>query len=116
TTPRSLIALLEGQEETEDLLQSAVQRRQRGKSKLGANEPIAVVGWAGRFPGADNLEELLTLLNEGREGVTFFSPEQLDASIPDEVKADPSYVRARGTIRDPGLFDADLFGISPREA
>lgn len=114
TTPRALAALLEGTDETENLLQQAIARRNRGSH--AASEPIAVVGWAGRFPGADSIEELIELLTQGREGVTFFSAAELDPTIPDDVKNDASYVRARGVLREPWLFDAELFGISPREA
>lgn len=116
TTPRSLTALLEGKDEEEDLLRSALQRRQRLDERGGLFEPIAIVGWAGRFPGADDVTSLLEMLTNGREGVTFFSASELDPSIPDSLKNDSSYVRARGTIRSPELFDAELFGISPREA
>ncbi|HMA95364.1 MAG TPA: beta-ketoacyl synthase N-terminal-like domain-containing protein, partial [Polyangiaceae bacterium] len=116
TTPRSLASLLEGADEREDLLQMAIQRRQRVNGFAGFNEPIAVVGWAGRFPGANDIKQLSTLLTQGREGVTFFKPEELDPSIPLDVRTDTSYVRARGIIKDPDLFDAELFGISPREA
>lgn len=115
TTPRSLSALLEDTDEPEDLLQQAILRRNRNKVHARI-EPIAVVGWAGRFPGADSIEELVVLLTEGREGVTFFSDDELDASIPDNVKHDSNYVKARGVIREPWLFDAESFGISPREA
>src|SRR5690606_13497519 len=66
--------------------------------------------------GADDVTSLLEMLTNGREGVTFFSASELDPSIPDSLKNDSSYVRARGTIRSPELFDAELFGISPREA
>jgi amino acid adenylation domain-containing protein len=116
TTPRSLTALLEGKDDEEDLLRSALQRRQRMDERGGLFEPIAIVGWAGRFPGADDVGSLLELLTHGREGVTFFSANELDPSIPESLKNDSSYVRARGTIRGPELFDAELFGISPREA
>ena len=46
----------------------------------------------------------------------FFKPEELDPSIPAEVRSDPAYVRARGVIDDCDKFDAGFFGISPLEA
>ncbi|MEL7334401.1 MAG: beta-ketoacyl synthase N-terminal-like domain-containing protein, partial [Cyanobacteria bacterium J06560_2] len=33
------------------------------------NERIAIVGMAGRFPGADNLDEFWDLLNQGKSGI-----------------------------------------------
>src|SRR5690606_8693528 len=39
-----------------------------------SDEPIAIVGMAGRFPGADTIDELWDLLIHGVETTTFFSP------------------------------------------
>ncbi len=77
---------------------------------------LAVVGLAGRFPGAGSVDELWENLCAGREGVRFFKPEELDPSIPVSVRADPKYVRARGIIEDCDKFDAGFFDISPLEA
>ena len=78
---------------------------------------IAIVGMAGRFPGARNIEEFWTLLHDGVEGITFFSAEELaEAGVPERILKDSRYVRAKGIIADPDLFDAAFFGYSPREA
>ncbi len=78
---------------------------------------IAVIGMAGRFPGADDLDAFWQVLKEGKESVTHFSKEQLkEAGVPDELLNDPAYVRTRGTISDPDGFDAFLFDYSPSEA
>jgi len=79
-------------------------------------EPIAVIGMAGRFPGARDVEEFWSNLCAGRESIRFFKPEELDPSIPMHVRADPLYVAARGVIDDVEMFDAGFFGISPLEA
>jgi len=78
---------------------------------------VAIIGMAGRFPGADSVEELWANLCAGTEGVSFFSAEELrEAGVdPAELSA-PSYVRARPVLRDADRFDARLFGYSPREA
>ncbi|MBP7915170.1 MAG: amino acid adenylation domain-containing protein [Vitreoscilla sp.] len=81
-----------------------------------AAEPIAIVGMAGRFPGAADVDRFWRMLCDGQEGITTFSPEQLDPSLPAELTADPAYVRARGVIDQVDQFDAAFFGISPREA
>ncbi len=80
--------------------------------------PIAVIGLACRFPGADSVEEFWENLLEGRESIRRFGPDELKAAgVPDAIAADPAYVPAHGALkRDPALFDADLFGYSPREA
>ncbi len=77
---------------------------------------IAIIGMAGRFPGASNVEELWKLLSEGREGIRFFSKDELDPSIPEDVKNDPFYVPARGIVENADGFDAAFFGMNPKMA
>ncbi len=88
----------------------------RGLAGAAALEPVAIVGMAGRFPGADDVDTLWKNLCEGRETLTFFRDEELDASIPASLRGDSSYVKARGILKDVELFDAAFFGISPKEA
>ena len=82
----------------------------------GAGAAIAVIGLAGRFPGAATVEELWEVLREGRETTRFFAPDELDATIPAALKNDPLYVAARGVL--PGIeeFDAAFFNLSPKLA
>lgn len=77
---------------------------------------IAVVGMSGRFPGADTIDELWTLLKEGKETIRFFSDEELHYTIPETLKKDPSYVKARGILNNADKFDAPFFGINPKVA
>ncbi|MCA8963533.1 MAG: acyltransferase domain-containing protein [Planctomycetes bacterium] len=77
---------------------------------------IAVVGFAGRFPGAPDAESLFANLCAGREGVTFFRDEDLDPSIAAAVRNAPDYRKARGILADYDCFDADFFGILASEA
>lgn len=78
---------------------------------------VAVVGTAGRFPGADDVNEFRQNLLEGRESVTFFSPEELlAAGVDRRLIDDPRYVPAAPILSDPATFDAAFFGYSPREA
>ncbi len=80
------------------------------------NRDIAIIGMAGRFPGAKNIEEFWELLAEGREAISFFSTDELDPSIPSSVKNDPWYVKARGLVDHADEFDAEFFGFNPRSA
>lgn len=89
--------------------------RARG-SDAGADEPIAIVAMAGRFPGAVDVASLWQNLCDGRDTVSHFTPDELDASVPASLRRDPAYVPARGIIEDVELFDAAFFGISPKEA
>ncbi|MFC5412532.1 amino acid adenylation domain-containing protein [Larkinella bovis] len=77
---------------------------------------IAVVGMAGRFPGADSIPALWELLKNGRETTHFFTEEELDRSIPPGLRNDPDYVKARGVINHADEFDPLFFGINPRLA
>ena len=79
-------------------------------------EPIAIIGMSGRFPGAADVEAFWQNLLAGRESITHFSPDTLDASIPAALRDNPLYVPARGVIDNVDLFDAAFFGIGPREA
>src|SRR6185436_13557400 len=82
-----------------------------------AGESIAIVGMAGRFPGANDLDQYWTNLRDGIESVSFFSDEELRAAgIPGELISNPAYVRAKSIVDKVDHFDAHLFGYSPGEA
>ncbi|MGN6153292.1 MAG: amino acid adenylation domain-containing protein [Lysobacteraceae bacterium] len=88
-----------------------------GSKPLGdMQEPIAIVGMAGRFPGADDVEAFWRNLCDGRESIRFFRPDELDPSIPSALRDDPGYVPARGVLDGVDCFDAAFFGIAPLEA
>lgn len=107
-TVRELSASLEnsGEEETEQIV--VIRDRE--------SEDIAIIGMSLKFPGAETPEEFWNNLKNGVESLTFFKPEDIDPSVPDELKNDPNYVRARGLIKDPEGFDASFFNISPAVA
>ena len=74
-------------------------------------EGIAVVGLAGRFPGAQNIAEFWRNLCNGVESISFFSDKGLLAAGVDAALVDkPNYVKARGVLGDTDLFDAAFFG------
>ena len=78
---------------------------------------IAVVGMAGRFPMARNVDEFWRNLREGKECISFFSDEELlQDGVPAEVLADENYVKAWGWMEGVDEFDAGFFDITPREA
>jgi len=78
---------------------------------------VAVIGMAGRFPGVRTVTDLWPVVRDGRECVTFFTPEELIAAGVDAgLVARPEYVRARGVLDDVDSFDAACFGFSAREA
>src|SRR4051812_11231165 len=78
---------------------------------------IAIIGMAGRFPGAPTLERFWENLRDGVESVSFFPAEELlAAGVEPAMLADPAYVRARAVCDGIEDFDAAFFGFTPREA
>jgi acyl transferase domain-containing protein/NADPH:quinone reductase-like Zn-dependent oxidoreductase/thioesterase domain-containing protein/acyl carrier protein len=78
---------------------------------------IAVIGLAGRFPGAANLEQFWVNLRNGVESVRFFNDDELlrGGESPAALR-DPAYVKAQPVLDDFDRFDAALFGFSPQDA
>ena len=78
---------------------------------------IAIVGIAGRFPGAASVEAFWRNLTAGVESISFFSDDDVLASgVARELLNDPRYVKAGGVLDGVELFDAAFFGFTPREA
>ncbi|MCP4154951.1 MAG: acyltransferase domain-containing protein [bacterium] len=78
---------------------------------------IAVIGMAGRFPGAKDIHEFWENLKNGVEAITFFSRDQLiDAGEVPEKIDNPNFVGARGVLDNVEYFDAAFFGFTPVEA
>lgn len=78
---------------------------------------IAVIGMAGRYPGAPDIEQFWRNLTAGKESITFFSDDELiEDGIDPILVRDPNYVKAAGVYEGTYLFDADFFGYTPREA
>ncbi|BBZ48737.1 acyltransferase domain-containing protein [Mycobacterium heidelbergense] len=78
---------------------------------------IAVVGMAGRFPGANNVSDFWDNLRRGEESIVTLSEEDLRAAgISDEVLANPGYVRRAPVVDGFDEFDAEFFGFPPQLA
>lgn len=77
---------------------------------------IAIVGMAGRFPGAPSVDALWRCLSEGVEGIRDLSEEELKAGGAGALLSDPRLVRRAADLPGADLFDAELFGLTPREA
>lgn len=115
-TVSQLAARLEGNDENSRLIARLAQTNRRTSGSGDRRGDVAIIGMAGRFPGSRNVDEFWENLAAGREGITFFDPTQLDQRVPEELRADPNYVPARGVIADYDKFDAPFFGVTPAEA
>jgi acyl transferase domain-containing protein len=84
---------------------------------IGGREEIAIVGMAGRFPGAETVRELWENLRDGVESIRILTPEELRAVGVSEAEiGNPDYVPATSSLADGDCFDASFFGYTKREA
>ncbi|MGU3778873.1 beta-ketoacyl synthase N-terminal-like domain-containing protein [Burkholderia metallica] len=78
---------------------------------------IAIIGMAGRFPGAPDVDAFWRNLRDGVESIRFYSDEELrEAGVDDEYIDSPHYVKAAAVLDDADRFDARFFNLSPNEA
>ena len=86
--------------------------------QLTTTSDVAIVGMAGRFPGARTIDQFWQNLRDGVESIKSLSEEELaSAGISPDVFNQPNYVKAAPTLdNNIAEFDATFFGFSPREA
>ncbi|MFD9320105.1 type I polyketide synthase [Streptomyces sp. NPDC060053] len=78
---------------------------------------VAVVGMAGRFPGADDLDAFWDNLAAGREAVRPVTDEEFLAAGGDPRDLDdPSLIRMASVVEGIDRFDSGFFGYLPAEA
>ncbi len=78
---------------------------------------IAVIGMAGRFPGATNLEEFWANLIGGKDSISSLSDDELRAAgVHPALMRQNNFVKAKGLFPDLEYFDADFFEYTPRDA
>ncbi|WP_281254398.1 type I polyketide synthase [Mycobacterium rhizamassiliense] len=78
---------------------------------------IAVVGMAGRFPGANSLAEFWDNLRDGKESIVTLTEQELGAAgVTDKALANPSYVRRAPLLDGIDEFDPGFFGLAPQYA
>ena len=84
-------------------------RRQVGELQADRSGPVAVIGAACRFPGADDPEAYWDLLIGGGDAVSVVPPGRWP------VAADPAW-QSGGFLGDIAGFDAGFFGVNHDEA
>ncbi|MGY4866794.1 SDR family NAD(P)-dependent oxidoreductase [Mycolicibacterium elephantis] len=83
-----------------------------------ATARFAIVGYAARFPGAQDADEFWDLLREGRDAISEVPPDRWNADdFYDPEPGSPGKVvtRRAGFVDDVTGFDAPFFGMSTRE-
>ncbi|HSO00297.1 MAG TPA: SDR family NAD(P)-dependent oxidoreductase, partial [Candidatus Nanopelagicales bacterium] len=108
---------------------SAVERRREAAegaavegalaAPAAADDPIAIIGMAGRFPGSPDLESFWDNLIAGKDLITEVPADRFDwRSIYGDPLQDPNRIRSKwgGFMGDIDRFDPSFFNISPREA
>ena len=113
-TVKACAAYLEGSSTTRTPAEFAAARRTTDNRQRTTD--VAIIGMSGRFPGAENVEQLWKNLLDKKNSISTWSVDEIDPSIPAELRNDPDYVKARGVISDADKFDAVFFGVNPKVA
>ncbi len=81
------------------------------------SDAIAVIGMAGKFPGANDVREFWSNLQGGVESIRSFTEDELkNSGVSEDVLRDPNFVNAGAPMPGADCFDAAFFGYNPREA
>jgi amino acid adenylation domain-containing protein len=89
-----------------------------GETTDAATPPgaIAIVGMAGRWPGADSVDQFWRNLVAGVESITHFTVDELEDNFDAATRAAANFVRARPILENVDRFDAEFFGMYAKEA
>ena len=78
---------------------------------------IAIIGMAGRFPGAGSVTEFWRSLSADEEGIVSLAEDELRAAgVSEATLANPNYVRRAPAMDGIDEFDAEFFGFTPQAA
>ncbi len=79
-------------------------------------EKIAIVGLAGRFPGAQTIDQFWQNLCAGVEARSTFTDDCLAPHVASDLRQDAAYVKAGFVLDQVDQFDAAFFDFTPRQA
>ncbi|PIE44830.1 MAG: hypothetical protein CSA45_05225 [Gammaproteobacteria bacterium] len=78
---------------------------------------LAIIGLAGRYPGADTVDEFWSNIRSGVCSVRELSTEELDKNgVPESVYSDENYRRVGAILDNVDLFDPRFWQLSQKEA
>jgi len=109
--------LIDGEPATRERTRPRSRHTGSGAATPGTHD-IAIIGMAGRFPGANDVDEYWTMLVEGRDGTGELPIGRWSEYLGDEVMARKMAEQntTGGYLDDISSFDAEFFGLSPLEA
>ncbi|MGH9349345.1 MAG: SDR family NAD(P)-dependent oxidoreductase [Vicinamibacterales bacterium] len=120
TTAFPAAAASNGSERRDEAARAATAERaqhtDRGEADLAE---LAVIGLAGRYPGARSMAELWQNLRNGVDSITEVPSDRWsvpDVFDPEPGKAGKTYSRWGGFLDGAAEFDPRFFGIAPKEA
>lgn len=115
----SLVSTLKSETKSEVSVGEQLGLTNAANDAPGTSVKIAVVGMSGRFPGADSLDRLWSLLEQGLDVHRRVPQDRFDIDKhydPTGKKKNTSHTPYGCFIEEPGLFDPRFFNMSPREA
>jgi acyl transferase domain-containing protein len=93
------------------------QGNERATPDTGWPTDVAIVGMAGRFPGADSVSGLWQSLLDGQEAIRRLGIEELRAvGVCEKQLSDPAYIPYGAGLSSMEDFDAAFFRMTPAEA
>ncbi|WP_344593358.1 SDR family NAD(P)-dependent oxidoreductase [Streptomyces violaceusniger] len=107
------------QRDVEKYRAPAPAQKADGGPGLGSDEPIAIIGVAGRYPGGRDLDTYWETLRDGKDAIAEVPADRWDHTryyAPGERTGGKTYGKWGGFIEDAGRFDTLFFNISPRDA
>ncbi|MDZ8093507.1 MAG: type I polyketide synthase [Nostoc sp. DedQUE05] len=117
STVATLAHFLTEESNSTTAIEETSRKRAENRSRHHDTHDIAIIGMAGRFPGANNIDSFWENLKNGVETISFFSEEELlESGVSPELFQQPNYVKARPILDKAEYFDSDFFGYTDREA
>lgn len=113
-TIKACAAFLEG--DASAIAPSEMAQARKAAAGGSMKGDVAIIGMSGRFPGAANVEELWKNLLDKKNSISTWTVDEIDPSVPAELRNDEYYVKARGVIADADKFDHGFFGVNPKVA
>ncbi|MGN8845909.1 SDR family oxidoreductase, partial [Niallia sp. HCP3S3_B10] len=95
-----------------------IRRKRAGNNFVSSKtqEPLAIIGVSGRFPQAESVDELWSILYEGKETIREIPLDRSEWSETNKIDNDGAIRKRAGVLSGVNEFDPLFFEISPRDA